>query len=631
MDRVRATCSMHPVEACGKILTGPTTGDLQRRERATERTSGRTKLRTIERHAEAALRVALLVLCLPQFLPTAGEASPERRAGWFTRGLVVCDTQSAADAGIAELGKGGNAVDAAVAAAFALSVSFPWAAPIGGGGFAVVHRASGAQIAIDFRETAPGSASRDMFLGPDGEVAPGRSLQSLQAVAVPGSVDGLLRLWEDHGAGQVSRSELLAPAIALARDGIAVDHDLAHRLNSHRERLLADPSAAAIFCREDGPWIPGDLLRQPDLARTLERIAAEGRDGFYRGDVADALVKAMRNGNGLITHDDLESYRSTYRDPVRGSFLGHEIVSIGPPSSGGIFVIQLLRMSEALGIERIPWGSAAQIHLLTEMERRAYADRAFLLGDPDFVKVPVDRLIDPAYANARAAEIPRDHATPSRNVGPGLSTNGFERPQRPGGLETEGSETTHLSVVDSDGNAVAMTLTLNQGFGCARVVEGTGILLNNEMDDFSAKPGVPNLYGLIGDEANAIAPGKRPLSSMSPVLILEDGRPVLILGSPGGSRIITSVFQVILNVLAYGMPVAQAVAVPRVHSQWLPDELYYEPQGLSPETRASLEALGHTVRPFPDGALGRVNAIQITPEGYFAGPDIRGMTAVAGR
>lgn len=592
-------------------------------------------LRSVRR--ETALVLGTALAFAPLVHPTDAKANPERRSGWFTRGMVVCDSPAAAEAGAAVLEQG-NAVDAAVATAFALTVTFPWAAPIGGGGFAVAHLADGRQIAIDFRETAPAAASRDMFLGAGGDPIPGASLQTLRAVGVPGTVDGLLRLWEDHGSGRVSLAELLAPAITLAREGLVIDHDLAHRLNVERTRLQVDPATAAVFCREP-PWKPGEILRQPDLARTLERIASAGRNGFYAGETADAIVATMTEGGGLITHADLASYRSVYRDPVRGRYRDHEIVSIGPPSSGGVSVIQLLHMAEALRIDQLPWGSAPQIHLLTEMERRVYADRAFLLADPDFVEVPVDRLVDPAHAVRRASEIARDRATPSRDVQPGLAhpeilgapATGENLVPLTGSPEGEGSETTHLCVIDSAGIAVSMTLTLNQGFGCARVARGTGILLNNEMDDFSVKPGVPNLYGLVGDEANAIQPGKRPLSSMSPVLVLQDGRPVLVVGSPGGSRIITSVFQVILNVLAYGMPVAQAVAVPRVHSQWLPDQVYYEPHGLSTETKTALEALGHVVTPFPDGALGRVNAIQVTSDGYFAGPDIRGATAAAGR
>ncbi|MCA9729187.1 MAG: gamma-glutamyltransferase, partial [Candidatus Eisenbacteria bacterium] len=568
--------------------------------------------------ATSAIRL-FTVLLTTMCLAAPASANPERRSGWAKRGMVVCDSDVAARAGLGVLKAGGNAIDAAVATAFALSVSFPWAAPLGGGGFAVVHLADGRDLTLDFRETAPAAASRDMFLDVDGNVVPGMSLETLSGTGTPGTVDGLIRLAEDYGSKRIPRSALITTAIKAASEGVLLDHDGAVRLNARRQQLQRDPDAAKIFCRADSQlWSPGDRLQQGDLARTLEQIALKGRAGFYEGEVAEAIARTMRAGGGLITTDDLAAYRSRYRDPVRGRFRGCDVVSIGPPSSGGVFVIQLLQMAESMHLEELAWGSVPQIHLLTEMERRAFADRALLLGDPDFVDVPVARLIDPSYAAARVSSISRVRATPSAEVKAGISgsdsgsrmDSGFRmdsgsRMESDPATDLPKGETTHISVVDAEGNAVAMTVTLNDGFGCGRVAAGTGVLLNNEMDDFSAKPGAPNLFGLVGDEANAIAPGKRPLSSMSPVIVLREGRPVLVVGSPGGSRIITSVFQVILDVLAYGMPVAEAVAVPREHSQWLPDVLYYEPHGMAPEVSAGLEQLGHTVEPFPLGAIGR--------------------------
>ena len=568
--------------------------------------------------AASSFATLLLVAVLLAAFPTASSASPERRPGWATHGMIVSDCPLASAAGIEVMKAGGNAIDGAVATAFALAVTYPWAGNLAGGGFAVVHLESGEDVTLDFREVAPARAHRDLFLDEQGEVVAGRSLETHLAVGVPGSVDGLLRLQADHGSGQVSRGDVLAPAIRLARDGFEIGDDLATRLGWKSEYLSRDDDARAIFVRDDGrPWLPGDTLVQPDLALALERIAEHGRDGFYAGPTAELLAQEMARGGGIVSLEDLATYRSRYRDPIRGSFYGHEIVSMPPPSSGGILVVQMLSMLARFPLVDLQWGSAPYLHLFTEVARRAYADRAEHLGDPDFWDVPQDGLLSPDYIEERARSISMTTATPSTELGAGDPS-------------PEPDETTHLVAIDDRGNAVSMTTTLNAGFGSGIVARGSGILLNNEMDDFSAKPGVPNLFGLIGNEANAIAPGKRMLSSMSPTIVLRDAEPYLLLGSPGGSRIITSVTQVILNSLVFHMPIAQAVAVPRIHAQWLPDQLYYEPYGLSPETIASLEARGHTVQAFTLDAIGRVNAIEVREDGFHAGPDIRSGAAAAG-
>jgi gamma-glutamyltranspeptidase/glutathione hydrolase len=539
--------------------------------------------------------------------------------GWGGDGMVVSDSRLASEAGAAVIERGGNAVDAAVTAAFALTVTYPWAGNLAGGGFAVLCPADGAVTSLDFRETAPAAARPDMFLDARGEIVPGLSLNSHLAAGVPGSVDGLLRLWEDHGSGHVTQAELLAPAIRLAREGFAIDQDLAERLNRKRARLREDEGAAAIFVRADGrDWHPGDVLVQEDLARTLERIAAAGRDGFYNGKTAELIVREMMSGNGAIVLDDLAAYRAVYREPVRGTFRGYEIVGMGPPSSGGVFVAQILNMLEARPLEEYGWGSADYIHTVAEAERRAFADRSRHLGDPDFWTVPLAMLLDKGYARERMQSVSLHLVTPSRDMQPGDAAS------------WEPTETTHLCAADADGNVVSLTTTLNAGFGSCLVVDGTGVLLNNEMDDFAVKPGVPNLYGLVGDSANAVASGKRMLSSMSPTIVLRDGKAVLALGAAGGSRIITSVTQVILNVLVFGMPVSDAVAAPRFHHQWLPDELWVEPLALAPEVARALTGRGHHVKLRGDEPLANVNAIAITKDGFFGGPETRNAAYAAG-
>lgn len=533
--------------------------------------------------------------------------------------VIVAAEERACRAGLAMIQRGGNAVDAAVATAFTLAVTHPQAGNLGGGGFAVLRMADGTARALDFREVAPALATRDLFLDAHGEVVPDLSLESHLAAAVPGSVDGLLRLCQEHGSGRVPRAALLEAAIEYAENGFVIDADLASSLNTHRSRFERRAAARAQFVRGDGRvWRAGDLLRQPVLARTLRAIAERGRDGFYSGWVADSLALEIERGGGILRRADLAAYRSRFREPLQGSALGLDIVTMPLPSSGGVLLLHLLGLLERFDLRAIADRPADWAHLLTEVERRAYADRAVHFGDPAFHATPWAALLDPSYLDARAATISMERATPSVEVSPGE-------------FIAESTETTHLSVLDAEGNAVSLTTTLNDAFGSAIVVAGAGFLLNNEMDDFSVRPGVPNLYGLVGGSANAIAPGKRPLSSMTPTIVRKGGAPRAVLGGRGGSRIITGVLQVLLNHEVLGLSPAEAVAAPRIHAQWLPDQISYEPGALSPPVMAELERRGHRLVPFPGGQLGQVNAIFVTDAGIVGAPDPRGSNAAVAR
>jgi gamma-glutamyltranspeptidase/glutathione hydrolase len=566
-------------------------------------------------HRPLASLIGGLALALFPMHTSATETSMEQFSAQHA--LVVSASPYASEAGVALMRRGGNAFDAAACVGFVLAVTWPEAGNLGGGGLMVARKADGEVVTLDFRETAPAAAHRDMFLDATGEVIKDLSLRSPLASGVPGSVEGLLRLWADHGSGKISRRELLAPAIRLAQDGFTLSAEIADTLNKRQERFAGNPGAAAVFIRADGrPWREGDLLVQPDLARTLRRIAREGRDGFYRGPVAGAIASQQSNGGGLITLDDLAGYRAIYRPPVRGEFRGYEVISMGPPSSGGILLIEMLNMLETFPLDGLRPGTPAYIHLLTEIERRAYADRAEHLADSDFHRVPVDTLLSKDYARRRAADIRSDRATPSAEV-------------RAGETPAEPQHTTHYSVVDAQGNAVALTTTLNASFGSCIVIEGAGFLMNNEMDDFSIKPGVPNLYGVTGGKANAIEPRKRMLSSMTPTLAVRDGRAALVLGSPGGSTIVTTVLQVFLNVALHGMTIQDAVAAPRFHSQWTPDEIYLEPEGFSEEVQAALRALGHRLNDKP-GKIGAANCLSIDAKGLHGAPDPRRQSSAKG-
>jgi gamma-glutamyltranspeptidase/glutathione hydrolase len=524
-------------------------------------------------------------------------------------GMVVAQERIAAGIGRDVLARGGNAVDAAVATGFALAVTYPRAGNIGGGGFMMVHLANGNQnVAIDYRESAPAAATRDMFLGDNGKPDTKKSRDQALGIGVPGTVAGLALALETYGSGQFKLADLLAPAIALARDGVVIADDTADTLPDWHRRLAKWPSSAKIFSRPDGTSLqPGDRLIQTDLAATLEAISAKGPNGFYDGPVADKLVAGIRDAGGIITGEDLKAYQPIIRAPVGGSYRGFDIVSMPLPSSGGTVLIETLNILEGYKLRDMGAGSVDALHVSIEAMKRAYADRARYLGDPAFVSAPMRQLISKDYAAKQRASIDMDKATPWTDA---LSAT----PPR------EGSNTTHFSVVDKDGNAVANTYTLNFSYGLGLVADGTGVLLNNELDDFTAAPGASNAYGLVGFEANLPSPGKRPLSSMSPTIVLKDGKPVLVTGSPGGSRIISAVLQVIVNTIDFDMNVAAAVSAPRLHHQWLPDEVRVE-HGFPEATLAALRAKGHrVVEPLGQTSA---NSIAVTPDGLSGAPDPR--------
>ena len=495
-------------------------------------------------------------------------------------GVVASRSPLASDVGIEVMKAGGNAIDAAVAVGFALAVTYPSAGNLGGGGFMLIRLANGDVVANDHRETAPAQASRDMYLDEDGELIAGLSTASHLAVGVPGTVAGLLDALAAYGT--LPRETVLAPAVNLAKDGFPLPADLAAQFERQRERFARHPASLRKFTKPgDKPYQVGDTFRQSDLAATLERIAKNGRASFYGGRNADLIVAEMHRGNGLITHQDLMAYRSVWRSPVHGTYRGYEILSMPPPSSGGALLVQMLNMLEPFDINALGSGQPATAHLMIEAERRAYADRAQHLGDPDFYDVPLAMLTDKDYARERFGDFEPDLATRSESVGAGVP------------WPEESAETTHVSVIDRAGNAVAYTTTLNHGYGSKIVVDGAGFLLNNEMDDFSAKENTANTYGLIGREANAIAPRKRMLSSMTPTIVLKDAEPLFVTGSPGGSTIITTVLQVLVNAIDHGMSLEDAVAAPRLHHQWLPDRVVFEQGALSPEAQSTLAELGH--------------------------------------
>ena len=512
--------------------------------------------------------------------------------------MVVAQEARAARIGVEILQQGGNAVDAAVATGFAMAVTYPRAGNIGGGGYMVIHLADGRATAIDYRETAPAATTRDVFLDDKGDADPEKSRHSALSIGVPGTVAGLALAHAKYGSGKFTLAELIAPAIALARDGIPIEDDVADSLPRAQPRLARWPSSAKIFLKPDGRALgPGDTLLQRDLADTLATIARDGPRAFYEGAIADGIVAAVRAAGGRMTREDLKAYAPIERAPVRGSYRGHDIISMPPSSSGGVILIEMLNILE--GYQDLAGDEAKRLHLMIEAMKLAYADRALFLGDPATINMPLSLLTSKAYAARLRARIDPERARPAAAI-------------RPGSELREGDNTTHYSVVDRLGNAVSNTYTLNFSYGVAMVAEGTGILLNNELDDFAAKPGVPNAYGLVGGDANAPGPGKRPLSSMSPTIVLKDGKPLLVTGSPGGSRIITTVLQVIGNVIDRRLPIAAAVAAPRLHAQWAPDEVLVEP-GFPPEVirgargarpQAGAVAAGHVGELDPGHAAG---------------------------
>ncbi|HEY7665689.1 MAG TPA: gamma-glutamyltransferase [Xanthobacteraceae bacterium] len=527
--------------------------------------------------------------------------------------MVVAQEARAARIGTEILEQGGNAVDAAVATGFALAVTYPRAGNLGGGGYMLIHLADrNLDTAIDYRETAPAATRRDTFLDEHGEADPRKSRDSGLAVGVPGSVAGLAYAHEKYGSGKFTLAQLIAPAIVLARDGIAVTDDSADSLPLSQSRLARWPSTTKIFFAAGAPLAAGATLVQHDLADTLTAIAKEGPRAFYRGAVAGNIAAAVREAGGLMTPEDLKNYRPLEHAPVRGRYRGYDVLSMPPSSSGGVILIEMLNI--LAGYHDLAADDARRVHLLVEAMKLAYADRAAFLGDPASVELPIARLTSEAYAAELRAQIDPDHARPSAEIRPALA------PPR------EGGNTTHFSVVDRFGNAVANTTTLNFSYGLGLVAEGTGVLLNNELDDFAAKPGAPNAYGLLGGEANAPAGGKRPLSSMTPTIVLKDGAPFLVTGSPGGSRIITAVLQVIVNVIDRKLPLADAVAQPRLHHQWWPDVVLVE-RGFSPDLIRALEARGdRVVEALPPTST---NSILVTPDGLVGAADNRSRGALA--
>jgi len=533
-------------------------------------------------------------------------------------GMVVSAHALASQVGIDVLKQGGNAFDAAIAVQFALAVVYPQAGNIGGGGFLVYRQADGATGTLDYRERAPKSAHRDMYLDEEGNVVPGLSLTGPLAVGVPGTVDGMVEVHARFGS--LPFAELVQPAINLASEGYVLTPKGAGSLNRFRD-TFSKVNRFTPAALKDTPWEAGDEISYPDLAATLTRIRDKGRAGFYEGVTADLIVDEMQAGGGLITQDDLSDYRSVWRDPIVGTYRGHRIISMPPPSSGGIALIQLLKGIEAFDVAAMGHNSTDHIHLMTELARRVYADRATYLGDPDFVEIDIPRLTGEELVSARMATIDMDSATPSEDV-------------KPGTVEViESVETTHYSIVDKDGNAVSVTTTLNGMFGSKLVVKGAGFFLNNEMDDFSIKPGHPNQFGLVGAEENAIQPEKRMLSSMTPTIIEKDAELFMVVGSPGGSTIITSVFQSILNVIDFGMSAQQAVDARKSHAQWLPDVILMEQGNPDVFTLLGLVFRGHTpvIYPFFDWELGRLEVITIEVDGSLIGAadDTRGFDDTA--
>jgi len=525
-------------------------------------------------------------------------------------GMVVSASDLATKVGIEILKEGGNAIDAAVAVGFALAVTYPAAGNIGGGGFLVYYRNDGFSTTIDFREKAPLKAHRDMYLDSLGNPMTNLSQEGVTSVGVPGSVDGLIYAHKKYGRLKFSR--VIEPAIKLARDGFKLSYDLARSINSNYENFIKYESSKKIFTKNGEKFSEGDLFVQKDLANTLTLIKKYGRDGFYSGRTAELIVKQIQKLGGYITLEDLKNYHCVERKPVYGEYRGYKIISMGPPSAGGVALIEALNILENLNLEKDDFQSSKHYHYLTETLKRVYFDRAEYLGDSDFVKVPVEKLISKDYAKKLFQQI-----------NPNLATK-FDDVNRLNAFNNESLETTHYSIIDKEGNAVSVTTTINSSYGSSVVVDGAGFLLNNEMDDFSIKPGVQNQFGLTGKEANAIAPGKRMLSSMTPTIILKNNKPYLILGSPGGSMIITSVLQVVMNVIDFKMNIFKAVSSPRIHHQLIPEEIYFEDYAINSDVKNKLEILGHSLK--RRNMIGWVNAILVDQEEkfYYGMSDPRG-------
>ena len=528
------------------------------------------------RTSERLIAAAILCMSFAAASP-AGAASVAPVAA--ENGMVVSAQHLATEVGVDVLRRGGNAVDAAVAVGYALAVVYPAAGNLGGGGFMTIQFADGRKTFLDFRETAPKAATANMYLDKDGNVIKGLSTKGHLAVGVPGSVSGMEYAREKYGT--MTRAELLAPAIDFAERGFVLEQGDVDMLRTATKDFQEDSTSGDIFLNNGRPFEAGERLVQSELAKTLREISSKGTDGFYKGWVGSAIVASSQAGKGLLTQGDLDDYKTRELKPVECDYRGYHVISAPPPSSGGVIICEMLNILEGYPLRELGFHSAQALHVQIEAMRHAYVDRNSYLGDPDFVKNPLERLLDKGYAASIRAAIDPNKAGVSKDIKPGVEPH-------------EGSNTTHYSIADKDGNAVSVTYTLNDWFGAKVMAAKTGVLLNDEMDDFTVKLGVPNLYGLVQGEPNAIAPGKRPLSSMSPTIVTRDGKPVMVLGTPGGSRIITAVLLTMINAIDYGMDAQEAIDMPRFHQQWLPDVTFVENYALSPDTRKILESMGHT-------------------------------------
>jgi len=558
--------------------------------------------------AKSRLKLLSIFLAASLLVACAGGQLGKNNSGEFRNGMVVSANEIASQVGVDILKKGGNAVDAAVAVQFALAVVYPNAGNIGGGGFMVYRSAKGETNTLDFREKASAAAGRDMYLDANGNPIVEKSLYGQLAAGVPGSVAGMEEAHQKYG--KLKWADLVAPSVNLAANGFKLSARQARELNGLKARFTKlNPLGTALV--NANVWAEGDVLTQSELANTLKLIAEKGRAGFYEGAVADSIVAEMKRGGGIISKQDLLDYKAVWRKPVTGTYRGYDVVTMPPPSSGGIALVQLLKAVEPYPLQKWGFNTDSTVQVMIEAERRVYADRAAHLGDPDFYPVPQTRLIEDSYIKQRMSTFNWQKASTSAEISAGEIA------------PIEHEETTHFSIVDREGNAVAITTTLNGSYGAGVVVKGAGFLLNNEMDDFSVKPGAPNMYGLVGGEANAIAPGKRMLSSMTPAILAKDGELFMVVGTPGGSTIITSVFQTILNVVDFNMSMQSAVAAKKFHHQWLPDDVAVEDKALDSATTAKLQAKGYKL--VNRGAIGRVDAILKTKWGYYqGGADPRG-------
>jgi gamma-glutamyltranspeptidase/glutathione hydrolase len=542
-----------------------------------------------------AIVLILVFICSLASTQRAASHEPARAR----HGMVACTSEVASRVGVEIMQHGGNAIDAAVAVGLALAVTWPSAGNIGGGGFMMIRRANGETEIIDYRERAPLAASRNMYLDKDGNVIKGASTIGYKAAGVPGTVAGLSTALKRHG--KLKWADVVEPARKLAAEGFPINYHLARSLRGSEKLLKEFPDSNRIFLRDGKLFEEGERLVQPELSATLARLKEKGPREFYEGRTAQLIAEDMKANGGLITERDLKEYEPTVRKPLTGTYRGYEIVTMPPPSSGGTALLEMLNILEGYNLTYSGPGSSDTIHLLVEAQRRAFADRAEFMGDADFVKVPVEGLIAKQYAIGLAKTIDPDHATPSARIKAGKPTG------------AESTETTHFTVIDAEGNVVTNTYTLNGGYGSGATARGTGILLNNEMDDFTSKPGVPNAYGLLQSENNAIAPRKRPLSAMTPTIVLKDGKVWFAIGSPGGPTIINTVLQVVVNVIDFGMNIQQAIDAPRFHHQWMPDQIQFEPMGVNRDTRTALERKGHVFAEKP-GNMGDAEGIMIDPK-----------------